>query len=122
MIKTTSLELSKALKEAGIEIDSELSWVKTEGYWPRVLHRPQDGWYEDGENKDLNNCKKIYPSPTVDELLEILPMTISINRDPFDKKYEVCYQKGSSFTIKKDGVLANALASLAIELKKQGII
>lgn len=66
-MKTVSLELSKALKEAGVEIKTEYTWF-SDPYKPEHVHA----------RKYAPNLNVVCPAPTTDELLEWLPFGASV--------------------------------------------
>lgn len=78
-MKTVSLELSKQLKEAGYPQESYFYWEKwvteEEGY--SLLHYISiTEWNEDDKNR-------MFTSPTADEILDQLPISVKTNEIHF---------------------------------------
>lgn len=132
MIKTVSLETSKALKEAGFRQDTSYFWYT--GYEPR-------GPIYFKTDLHLMNIKYIhhsngFASPTSDEILEELPSSIIWNStEPYglriekdsDKYVTVWYYRenhcGES-SLDKFGSesLPEALAQMYLWLSKEGLL
>jgi len=66
MIKVTSLELSKKLKEAGVEEGSERFWARQRNRWELYDH------------PYFKELEKQYSAFDCTELLEMLPSTINL--------------------------------------------
>jgi hypothetical protein len=128
---TTSLELSKRLKESGFPQDSLFAW-----YWCCDYRK----YFVANTKTFIGLGDKIYSAPTTDELLEQLPEFIDYSREPLDKykyisldiqKYSVKgdkylisyvddYYISKQFEIHHDK-LPDALAEMWI-LKERGVI
>lgn len=88
MIKTTSLELSKQLKENGFPQQTQFKYLKPtrefidsdeDTDWKILLEK---GFYK-GEQYMIGsaNCTRIYAAPTAEEILDELPYKIEYDGD-----------------------------------------
>ena len=121
---TTSLELSKKLKEVGFPQDTYFYWSKNMDlvHW-RVENRE---FYKVDLRTDI-------AAPTAEELLEWLPAYIDkkqglwLSLEKIDtatkNKYKACYgDEGISYIERVDNTPANAIARMVIYLAKNKII
>lgn len=69
-----SLETAKALVGVGLEIESVCWWIEQSYQVPMLVDHKPNVWMSD---------VKIYPAPTVEELLILLPREIIIKK-PYD--------------------------------------
>jgi hypothetical protein len=131
---TTSLDVSKKLKEAGYKQDSILYWWQNDCDEDHTQLRNRIP-----NNQSLSIHKWfVYSAPTTDELLEQLPPDVSdrwilsINAIDYDdyKEYEVGYTKyfedNGVWAYKdkyfQDKKLPDALAEMWLYLKKEGLL
>jgi hypothetical protein len=112
---TTSLELSKELKENGFKQDSIFAWYKVNGKY-------HNSYYRHHEKDDI--C-----SPTAEELLEELPEMIEDDVVYFltMRKDRVSYRSLNNNIlgtgqIYYESKLCNALAKMWIYLKKNNLL
>lgn len=145
MNKTVSLKTAKALKEAGIEIETEHVWVQDrEEIWRNDLDSPEyktvgnpyptPKYLAESGDWHIDKPKILCFAPDIAELLDYLPRTIRDNYDliisPAYDVYTVAYWDAERFMAKVDYKLCTieheslpeALAQLALHLKQQGII
>ncbi len=81
-IMTTSLELSKQLYEKGFRIDTERTYCDISGQWRE--EKPHFILYESdiAKARQQNKSKELqYPAPSTDELLAVMPRTISLQNN-----------------------------------------
>lgn len=126
-MKTVSLELSKALKEAGYpQFESDRAWhevddlvrFNSEDGKDKVV----DGWILNIHAYNFSISKGRCDSPTADEILEQLPIGFNIGQD---KEGAYClspraYHAGDIFEYGE--TLADAAAKCWLYLKKEGLI
>jgi hypothetical protein len=112
---TTSLDISRQLKEAGWKKETEFWWyVSSLGGKPNLVPK---------SNLSVNKkLVKLYSAPLATEILEELPMGLHIIKgiSYIDGKFQV-------FTIDEeqsepDESLPNALAKMWLYLKKEGLL
>ena len=115
MTYTTSLEISKELKEAGWKKETEFWWVKTiDKGWK--IHRKII--------IPLFSKKEQLPAPISDEILEELPYS-ECSSHLFIEKCKDSYAVGYHdfhHTFQGDTFLPNALAKMWIFLQKKGLL
>lgn len=115
-----SLELSKRLKELGVQQNSLFYWYYT-GY---DLH---EHFLQIGKNYD-GDASPRYSAFTVPELLELLPSFINdwiLSIDKYPSEYEVKYcdkKDEKRLEIEFDKNLVNACARILIRLLKNELI
>lgn len=107
-MKTTSLELSKELKEAGFPQESYLSWMRVDEEY--IL-----GHYSKGVGVS---------APTAEEILDLLPLiafdgggrltVVKLSNDDYEVKYGRYVERGAT--------LAEASANMWLWLKAEGIL
>lgn len=113
--KVVNYELSKALVDNGIVLDTEFYWWrhdKTGEYSVDIYVQPSQvqGW------------KRLFPAPLLIEMLDKLPDEVSINKNVFDGIPNYSCKK---LFIKEDFYEinpANAAAKMAIQLKQKGLL
>ena len=127
MIKTTSLDLSRKVMEAGITLeDSEKVWASLEGREPCAVPR----WYlKDELESDLYRIFE--PAPTACELLEVMPKKIKmtlcayeLTLYPLGEFWHANYYSSlrrSVYVTKLSETPADALAMLCLWLVEQGL-
>lgn len=131
--KVASLELSKEIKELGIELETEFYYVQ--GFDDK---EPELVWFKDGRNIPFEDeVYLVVPAPLACELLEILPTEINLNNYILPLrifKHHVnmyCIWYGSSTLDPEDNDpnviseglgLEKTLGKMLIKLKKQGLI
>lgn len=127
MIKTTTIETSKLLKEAGFRQDTEYQYKRSrnaESMEYFLDNVKLDKKYSDKFNMD------ILPSPTTDELLEELPCEggkyqdwLNISKLDGGRGFSCVYgypEYSSEEFVNKS--LPEALAAMWLWLKKEGLI
>lgn len=122
-MKTTSLELSKQLKEAGYPQEDHAHYWGGIGNWGLWCKHVID---------DMDSRETRFEwvaSPTADEILDVLPMDIkghkSIQMGKWDGKYVIRYEllDNSLAGFREDEEsLAAAAAKMWLHLKKEGLI
>lgn len=124
MIKTTSLETSKALKEAGFRQEDIT-------YWWHDYNVHNDGlsvknYYLMNEKPTHSGLAKDYAAPTTDELLEELPKDTEICKrlsNYFIVNCEVDAKGPTWLHVRFDNEsLPEALAQCWLWLKKEGLL
>ncbi len=131
----TSLELSKKLKEAGIEIESQFVWIdkfpdpvesKLTLVTTKHLTELSTTSYITDVFKEKLKESKIYPAYLATELLEVLPDRINRATLAIEKVglYEIGYVKNNKLFIPshEDKYLQNALAKMYLYIKEQGLM
>jgi len=117
-MKTATLETSKKLQEAGIDVDTQFNWLKS--------HITSDciRVFEVSEN-DLELFSLICPAPTFDECWQLLPHVILIGGERAVKElnnkaigYYSLHGDDQEFSIEDN--IAEACAQLALWLKSNG--
>ena len=122
MIKTTSLDLSKQLKEVGYPQETEFFWspipeivtidkkqiFKTKGY--DIQHK---------DHRRAYGKKVAIAAPTAEEILEMLPVATLSTKLP-SGEYAVAYKKHGGGRTGK--TLAEAAGKMFLFLKKEGLI
>ena len=122
MTEHTSLQISKELLKAGIEIDGKTYWLMYKKEWE--LWDYLDIISNFGENKQT------IPAPTVNELLDRLPKTITRDKKHYminiyySTEWNVIYEyKPQDFiTLTLETTLQDALGKMLIYLTKEGLI
>lgn len=133
MIRTTSLETSKALKENGFRQDAYFNWLEMITEQGGVLRLiPQESL--SNKYSDISNY---YAAPTSDELLEELPESVTehgvrysmeiVRHKLFDeKKFFISYEDNDGCMLRQEcsdnESLPEALAACWLFLKKEGLI
>ena len=124
-VKTTSLETSKLLKEAGFSVeDSEYQWLVVS--MSSTGHKKWWDLQHHLKGTDLHIFQSI-PAPTTDELLEELPLTIRgdklrlsrISNGSWIGQYGVIIPKEA---LVSDLSLCEVLSAMWLWLKKEGLI
>ena len=136
----TSLELSKQLHEAGVVAETECYWLIDSPDPSTGKERSRVEYFgsEKPKNEDWHN---IIPAFMTDELLEILPSNIHLNRNENKRSksadYRLIIKKSDKYflvsyndivedifaiSICDDKSLPNAIAKLALELKEQDLL
>lgn len=115
-MKTVSLQTAKALVEAGVVIESERVWVwiytdDIDG-WMSV----DKDWFDDVYSKDTEH----YPAPDTDELLKWFENQVCLWK--IGNTYFCEESKTKMDVAFKDTSPAEALAQLALHLKKEGLV
>lgn len=126
MIKTTSLETSKLLKENGFRQDSHFFYSVNPRPKEQRTISELDSFLHCITNNMKIPCDDLYFSaPTTDELLEELPCLINdksdgcrLNIDKVITRYQVRYGNYVEF---RDKELPEALAKMWLYLKKEGL-
>jgi len=142
---TTSLELSKRLKEAGFpqdipnEYGDEQSrwWCQWDGKAPRLLWLQSDGFNDDDTHGESGEINVLYKSFFAEEILEKLPEKLESYGDYFflnchkDGKWLVsyysmlqnytCYINDQRVEVKNES-LADACALMYLHLKQHNLL
>jgi len=95
-----SLELSKQLYEAKIVTDAEHWWYLVDF---------EIGYVLEPKSYSVPNIPRLYPAPIAEELLELMPENIEVN-------------KVSSLKTFRDKKLSNACAKMLLWLKSENYI
>lgn len=123
--KTTSLEISKLLKEAGVRQDTEFKWSE------KLFHRPNElNIVLHKSDARPSESVLLFAAFTTDELLEELPYRIGGDNFILDL---VIHKNSEGFTVGYRGFpdkkntwfkhesLPEALAQMYLWLKKEGL-
>jgi hypothetical protein len=109
---TTSLELSKKLKEAGFPQDSLFKWFKSfdNDLYKVYKKLPNPFWFE------------IYSAPTTDELLEQLPLWLGDYCLCINGKKCGYYFEGEELAVYECNKLCDSIASTFLEVEQKGLL
>jgi len=128
MIKTTSLELSRELVEAGVLIETDKSFFFSNGDTMMLSEIEADSIRNWSNLTDMKTS-----APTACELLEVMPDELMIDDEIYfllirkdGEKFHVSYEDSDGTHLGeipyKSSNLANELAKQAIWLKGQGLM
>lgn len=128
---TTSLELSKQLKEAGLKAESEFYWL-IDSPDPKTGKERSRLEYCGNDKPLSDEWKEIIPAYLTDELLNELPHEVycvkdytTVTTDPDSQQvfyYRVNYGLGKKPVYFESKSLPNALAKMWLYLKQEGLI
>jgi hypothetical protein len=131
---TTKLILYKKLTELGVKIDSEYVWVDK---FPIFNDKEQvvtaKEFQERLDNSMLSlearKLVKIYPAPIAEELGELLPWEVNLDKAPHYLEirkvvnWEIAYRRNGKESICFEAdTLTNDMAEMVIFLKSQNLI
>lgn len=118
MIKIVSLETAKLLKESGFRQDTLFSWSRTHVENPYILGV---GVLQPWETLDKEHC---ISSPNTDELLEELPIGITIEKYSSKGEIRFCVREVETRVnhSSHNESLPEALASMWLWLKSEGLL
>lgn len=135
MIKTVSLEIAKALKDAGFRQDTAFHWYGGGAYRTELCYGmlKVGGIAMEILDKDMFN----YAAPTTDELLDELPkevnresmcyhLRIAFGNDYGNNVFYLGYEEDEEYyldcPLTENKSLSEALAQMYLWLKKEGLI
>lgn len=131
-IKTTTLETSKLIREAGFRQDTEFYYLPDS-----PVYRPNTVWFKEQLDFKAMKNREIYAAPTTDELLEELPEIITLKGKGFGSSVEtkcvlvmgkvngewrISYRNQIAHVNREDESLPEALAAMWLWLKKEGLL
>ena len=122
---TTCLKTSKKLWDAGVRLKTDLWWCNYIISYGKTTIELLDDFSEG----DYTKVEKLYPSPSTDELLEVLPDKIEFCEkfwlvvEKIDNYYLVSYKNYNNENILNDTIIQNkilceVLAELLLWLKQ----
>ena len=140
---TTSLEISKALKEAGWKNEVEFYWYGDDLYFRNEMKDFCETCEARTPGMYITERKRFTAAPTAEEILEKLPPSIIVNGETLhlvimddrdwvgEASWDICYSKDRLFSwdihVREkgkigDGAFAGACAKMWILLKKLNLL